>query len=120
MKHHCYTDGTQIHESCSLADYGNLKSNIQLDCINLLSSGYRRTDFDSIRRNWNLCGVVNIVISISLTLRGSILPDGDVEPSEAVHDLDAFFDQAITLKEHVNHLVKTCNFQLRRIRSIRR
>ena len=47
-------------------------------------------------------------------------PDGDVEPSETVVDLGAFFDQAMTMNEHVNRLVKTCNFQLRRIRSIRR
>ena len=48
------------------------------------------------------------------------LPKGDVKPSDTVRDLDAFFDQAMTMKEHVNRLVKTCNFQLGRIRSIRR
>ena len=36
-----------------------------------------------------------------------------------VCDLGAFFDQAMTMKEHVNRLVKTCNCQLRHIRSIR-
>ena len=48
------------------------------------------------------------------------LPDDDVETSETVRDLGAFFDQAIAVKEHANRLVKTCNFQLRRIGSIRR
>ena len=48
------------------------------------------------------------------------LPNGDMYPSETVHDLGAFFDQATSVKEHVNRLVKTCNFQLRRIKSIRR
>ena len=46
------------------------------------------------------------------------LPDGDVKPSETVCDLGAFFDQAMTIIEHANRLVKTYNFQLRRIRSI--
>ena len=44
----------------------------------------------------------------------------NVEPSETVRDLGAFFDKPKTMKEHVSRLVKTCNFQLRRIRSIRR
>ena len=48
------------------------------------------------------------------------LPYGDVEPSETDRDLDAFCDQAVTMTEHINRLVKTCNFQLRGIRSIRR
>ena len=48
------------------------------------------------------------------------LPDGDVNPSDTVRNLGAFFDQAMTMKEHVNRLVKTCNFPLWRAISIRR
>ena len=48
------------------------------------------------------------------------LPVSDMDPSETVCDLGAFFDQAMTMKEHVNRMVKTCNFHLPHIRSIRR
>ena len=43
-----------------------------------------------------------------------------MDPSETVRDLGAFFDQAMTMVEHVNRLVKTCNFELGRIRPIHR
>ena len=38
------------------------------------------------------------------------LSDGDVESSETVRDLGAFFDQAMTMKEHFNRLVENATF----------
>ena len=48
------------------------------------------------------------------------LPDGPVNASTSIRNLGAYFEQTLTLKDHVNHLVKSCFYQLRRIRSIRR
>ena len=48
------------------------------------------------------------------------LPDGDVQPVGSVRNLGAFFDSDMTMKMHVNRLVTSCYYQLRRIRSIRR
>ena len=48
------------------------------------------------------------------------LPDGDVQPVGSVRNLGAFFDSDMSMKTHVNRLVSSCYYQLRRIPSIRR
>ena len=48
------------------------------------------------------------------------LPDGDVQPVGSVRNLGAFFDSDMNMKTHVNRLVSSYYYQLRRIRSIRR
>ena len=50
----------------------------------------------------------------------STLADGEVTPVNRVHNLRAFFDSDMNMRLHVNRLVLSCYYQMRRIRSIRR
>ena len=46
---------------------------------------------------------------------------GDViEPVSTVRDLGVYLDAELTMKQHVNRVVSSCFFQLRRLRQIRR
>ena len=48
------------------------------------------------------------------------LQEGPVSTSTSVRNLGAFFYQALLLTDHVNRLVRSCYYQLRRIKSVRR
>jgi len=43
-----------------------------------------------------------------------------IEPAEAVRNLGVFFDSELTMRVHISRLTRTCYYQLRRLRSIRR
>ena len=46
------------------------------------------------------------------------LPDGPVSISTMVWNLEAYFDECMSMEEQVNRLVRSCFYQLRRIRFI--
>jgi len=43
-----------------------------------------------------------------------------VFPLDAVHDLGVILDSKLTMKNHVDSVVRSCFYQIRRLRSIRR
>ena len=47
-----------------------------------------------------------------------ILKDGRVAVSNIVRNVDAFFDEFMSMNDHLNSLVTSCFFQLHRIKSI--
>ena len=49
-----------------------------------------------------------------------VLPNGPVNASSSVRNLGAYFDESMSMVEHVNRLVCSCFYQLRRVRFIRR
>ena len=109
LKHNRYADDTQIHESCPLTDCGNLKSKM-LDCIQSveqwMSSNRFRLNPAKLEFMW-CCTSRRLYLADTSRFN---LPDGDVDPSETVRDLGAFFYQAMTMKEHVTVLSKHTTF----------
>ena len=49
-----------------------------------------------------------------------VLPDGSVNASSSVRNLGVYFDESLSITDHINRLVRLCFYQLRRIRFIRR
>ena len=49
-----------------------------------------------------------------------MLSDGTVTLSSSVRNLGAYFDQSLLLNDHVNRLIRSCFYQLRRIKSVHR
>ena len=45
-----------------------------------------------------------------------VLPDGVVNVSSSARNLDAFFDEGMSMSDHVNRLVRSCSYHLRRIK----
>ena len=48
-----------------------------------------------------------------------VLLDGSVNASSSVRNLGVYFDESLSMTDHVNRLVRSCFYQLRRIRFIR-
>ena len=48
-----------------------------------------------------------------------VLPDGPFNASSSVRNLEAYFDESMSMVEHVNRLVRSCFYQMRRVRVIR-
>ena len=49
-----------------------------------------------------------------------LLKDGSVDVSSVVRNLDAFFEATMSMNDHINKLIRSCFYHLRRIKSIRR
>ena len=49
-----------------------------------------------------------------------VLLDGSVNTSSSVRNLGVYFDESLSMTDHVNRLVRLCFYQLHRIRFIRR
>jgi len=46
--------------------------------------------------------------------------DDALTPFDVVHELGVYLDAELTIKQHVNHVMNSCFFQLRRLRQIQR
>ena len=49
-----------------------------------------------------------------------LLKDGSVDVSSVVPNLGAFFDATMSMNDHINKLIRSCFYHLRRIKSIHR
>ena len=57
---------------------------------------------------------LHLIEDVSFTL-----PDGTINTSTSMRNLSVFHDHALSLKNHVHHLVRACYCQLRHNKSIR-
>ena len=119
LLHHCYADGTQIYFFCCPSNSASLKDRVlsRTDAIaewmqvNRLCLNPSTIEFlwcTTSRRS-------NCISAESFKL-----PNGEVKPVNRVRNLGAFFDSDMSIRSHVNRLVSSCYFQIRRIRYIRR
>jgi len=116
---HSYAVDTQLYTGCSSTDAS--KSAVQLlRCIEevnkWMSSNRLRLNADKTQFIW--LGSPQILAKINkIPLRvGGV----DVFPLDAVRDLGVIVDSKLTVKNYVDSVVRSCFYQLRQLRSIRR
>ena len=118
--HHSYADDTQLQNSATLDRLPNLIDSMRL-CIDDIKDWM--TD-NKLKLNDDKTGVMIISssrMSTALSIPESFdIGNGSVPFSDTVKNLGVTLDCHLSLKTHVLNLVRTANFELRRISSIRR
>jgi hypothetical protein len=116
---HSYADDTQLYTSCSAPD-GPRSAATLLLCIedidrwmssNRLKLNADKTQFIWLGSSQQLKKVEHIRLSV-----GGV----DVVPLDCVRDLGVTLDSKLTMKQHVDTVARSCFYQLRQLRSIRR
>ena len=101
---YCITLMKRIYFFCHPSNCASLKKRV-LSCIHAINNGF-------------LCDAPHHVDHISM--ESFTLADGEVKPVDSVSDLGTFFDSDMNTRLHVDRLVSSCYYQMRRIRYIKR
>ena len=116
---HCYADDTQLYISGSERDAASTMSRIT-DCIDAISlwmsSNRLKLNGDKTQFIW--LGSRQRLTRISKD--NLVIQGAEISPLDSVRDLGVIIDCKLTMEDHVNSVVKSCFFQLRQLRSIRR
>jgi len=116
---HSYADDTQLYASCS-ATNGSTSAAQLLRCItdiadwmtsNRLKLNAEKTQFIWLGSSYYTASVSRLPLSVG----GST-----VFPDDTVRNLGVTFDAQLTMRNHVDNVVRSCFFQLRQLRSVRR
>jgi len=114
---HSYADDAQFYTSCSAAD-ASTSAAVLLCCINdvniWISSNRLRLNDEKTQFIW--------VGSSQMLAKTNKAPlrVGGVDILDAVRDLGVVLDSNLTMKKHVDGIVRSCFYQLQQLRSIRR
>ena len=120
--HHSYADDTQLQNSATPDRLPNLIDSMRL-CIDDIKDWM--TD-NQLKLNDDKTEVMIMIISSSRMSTALSIPEsfdignGSVPFSDTVKNLGVTLDCHLSLETHVLNLVRTANFELRRISSIRR
>ena len=119
LSHHIYADDNQLYGCCLSSDSAALRA-VMVRCI---ASVGEWMESNRLMLNPSKSEVIGFTPPrrIRLIDRSSfVLPNGVVNVSSSVPYLHAFFDEGTSMSYHVNCLVRSCFYHLRRIKFIRR
>ena len=116
---HGYADDLQIYDHCLTCDTSQL-TNRFTPCIEVMgcwmSSNRLRLNASKTEFIW--LGSTRRLVRCTFD---PVFINGDtILPSRTVRDLGAYIDSGLNFDEHVARLTRTCYFQIRQLRSIRR
>ena len=118
LHHHAYADDNQVYASCSPWDAVVLRDKL-LECIDSIQKwmASNRLMLNSAKSEFIWCDSPRRVHLIDRS--EFVLKDGTVAVLTVVRNLGTFFDESMSMTDHVNRLARSCFYQLRRIKSIR-
>lgn len=116
---HAYADDTQLYNSCSAAD-GATSADQLLCCMSdigrWMSSNRLKLNVDKTQFIWiGAPRQLQEVSNVQLMVDGVPVPTADT-----VKDLGVTLDAQLSFKNHVDSVVRSCYYQIRQLRSIRR
>ena len=118
FSHHSYADDNQLYASCIPFESEAVKAKIIRFMVSVdewIASNRLMLNSSKSEFMWSA-----FPRHIHLINRSPFdLPDGPVSISTMVRNLRAYFDECMSMEEYVNRLVRSCFYQLRRIRFIR-
>ena len=118
LKHHTYADDNQIYSSCFPADCAYLKIKV-IDCIDVVDKwmSSNRLMLDLSKSEFLWCSSPRWVLLLDQS--AFVLWSCSVDLSSVVKNLGAFFDVTMSMNDHINRLVRSSYYLLRRIKLIR-
>ena len=121
VQHHLFADDKQLYRSGKIADIDNIRKEL-CRCIDEVKHwcSSRRLQLNGLKTEllWfgSRCNLRKIA-STDLTLT---VGDDIIKPVSLVRDLGVYLDDELSMKQHINRIVSSCFFQLRKLRQIRR
>ena len=112
--HHSYADDTQLISNCLPHETAILRSRVMSCIVDI----YRFMACNRFKSEFIWCATARRQHYVDNGVFH--LEDGDVNPSASVRNLGAFYDSSMSINTHVSRLIRTCYYQLRRVRAIRR
>ena len=116
---HSYADDTQLYASCSANDGSTVAAQLQrciTDIADWMTSNRLKLNAEKTQFIWlGLSYYTASVCRLPLSVGGS-----SVVPNDTVLNLGVTFDAQLTMRNHVDNVVRSCFFQLRQLRSVRR
>ena len=118
LKHHTYVDDNQIYASCFLAECASLKIKV-IDCIDVVDKWMtsNRLMLNPSKSEFLWCSSPRRILLLDQSV--FVLRDGSIDVSSVVRNLDAFVDVTKSMNNHINRLVRSSYYQLRRVKSLR-
>lgn len=115
VNYHLYADDTQIYIPISDITASKSKINSIMSDIKLWMNERKLKLNEGKTEVILICGPVNTDF---LSQSNNLNFINDTSPSKTVRDLGLVFDSKLSFKSHFNSIIKTCNYQLRRLSSI--
>ena len=120
IDHHLYADDTQVWNSLTLNTFENSLSNLQNTLISVQDWMYQnklklnpdKTEFLLIG---NKCHRNKLLSKFPINLLGN-----SISPAPKARNLGVYFDEDFNFQNHINSIVKSCNYYIREIKRIRK
>ena len=121
VSHHLFADDMQLYRSGRISEIGNIRYQL-CRCVTDIRDwcSSRRLQLNASKTELQWFGSranLRKLSSADLTLS---VDDDVIKPVTIVRDLGVYLDAELTMKQHINRVVSSCFFQLRRLRQIRR
>lgn len=119
--HHLFADDKQLYSATTIADIDATRERLVrciLDVRNWCAS--RRLQLNAQKTELMWFGSATNLKKMSTSNLTLSVGSDVITPVKVVRDLGVHLDAELTLKHHVNLVTRSCFFQLRRIRQIRR
>jgi hypothetical protein len=119
--HHLFADDKQLLKSSGIQDINNVQQ-LLISCISDVRDwcSSRRLQLNATKTEliWfgSRCNL-NKLSNTDLTLT---VGNDVIQPVSVVRDLGVYLDSELTMKQHIRRITRSCFFQLRRLRQIRR
>jgi hypothetical protein len=118
---HMYADDTQIYIEFDLNPFSASQAKCKLEaCVDDIRAWMRQNKLQLNEDKTELVVITPSRQSGKVQIESVKVGTSDVLPSESARNLGATFDKNMTLQPHVSSLVRSCNWQLRRIGQLRK
>ena len=118
---HMYADDTQIYIEFDLKPHSASEAKMKMEaCIADIRAWMRENKLQLNESKTELVTITPSRQKDKVNIESVHIGDCDITPTSTARNLGATFDQNMTLHPHVSALVKSCNWQLRRIGQIRK
>jgi len=121
VQHHLFADDKQLYRAGKISEIDNIRKELSC-CIAKVKQwcSSHRLQLNALKTElqWfgSRCNLRKIAAAdLSLTVGDDV-----IKPVSLVRDLGVYLDDELTMKKHINRVVSSCFFQLRKLRQIRR
>ena len=119
LNHHSFADDSQIYSSCHPSKVPELNAQL-LSCISEITDWTKSNRLQINPPKTEFIWCMTARLGKTFNREPFRLGDVTVEASTSVRNLGAYIDSDMSMTTHINHLVWTCFYNLRRIKHIRR